>query len=115
MHTSVEDDEAQGPVPTPRTPPPSHPNPSEVGAGLGRDGAMLSLGEGVGGGVPTMTLAELLELSSGSATHSGFPSRICARPLQAKIIHPKISYPTQQLRTALVCTYSLHLLYVNVF
>ena len=50
MHTSVDGDEAQGPLPTPGTPPPSHPTPSQVGDGLGRDGAMLSLGGGGGGG-----------------------------------------------------------------
>ena len=46
LHTSVGGDEAQGPLPTPGALPPSHPTPSQVGDGLGRDGAMLSLGGG---------------------------------------------------------------------
>ena len=45
----MDGDEAHGPHPTPGTLPPSHPTPSQVGDGLGRDGAMLSLGGGGGG------------------------------------------------------------------
>ena len=47
----MDGEEEQGPLPTPGTPPPSHPNPSQVGEGLpaGGDGAMLSLGGGGGG------------------------------------------------------------------
>ena len=98
------------PFPTPRILPPSNPHPSKVGDGLiiqgdlgGRAAAARPGGVAAAcAGIPTMSFAEHIELSSRSAAHSGFPSHQCARPLQTQIIQPKNSYPTQQLRTPLV-------------
>ncbi len=106
----MDDDEAQGPVPTPGTPPPSHPNPSQEGDGFGRDGAMLSLGGGGGGGaaaagaLPSMSLAELLQHFSRSGTGAGSShTTASSRTSLVQINQTKPANPTGKLRTALVC------------
>ena len=93
------------PFPTPGFLPPSNPNASKVGDGLlipGDHGgpapaAVLGYVAAAATRIPTMPLAQLVEHSSRSVAHSGFPSYKWARPLQPQIIHPKIPYP------ALVC------------
>ena len=67
-----------------------------------------SVGAAGGGALPSMSLAELLDHfirnSCGAGTSETTAS---SRPTPVQIVHPKISYPTGQLRVELVCYYSL--------
>ena len=105
----MDGDEPQGPLPTPQTLPPSHPNPSQVGEGLpaGGDRAMLSLAGGGGvraaaaGVLPSMSLSELLQHFSRSGTGGGSShTTASSRTSLVHINHPKPSNPTGQLRQA---------------
>ena len=96
------------PLPNPGFLPPSNPHPSKVGDGLiiqgdldGRAAAAVPGGGAAANAcIPAMPLAELVDHSRRNVSHSFFPSYQCARPLQAEVLHAKISYPTQQPRTA---------------
>ncbi len=107
-HSAFMDQRPRHPFPTPSILPPSNPHPSKVGDGLfiqgdlgGRDAAARPGGVAAAcAGIPTMSFAELVEHSSRSGSHTLFPSYQCAGPLQAQVLHAKISDPTQQLRTA---------------
>ncbi len=62
----MDGDEAHDPLPTPGTFPPSHPTPSQVGDGLGRDGAMLSVGGGGGARLRLAVLAHQARMDEGA-------------------------------------------------
>ncbi len=117
------------PLPTPGLLPPSKPNPSKLGEGLiipgyrGSCGASAASGRGGGGGetvalgrVATLSFPPRFEHCSRSGSQLGLPSStINSTTIQEPHGYPNISYPTQLLRTALVCSYSLHLFYFSLF